>query len=170
MVVVAVVAPVSVLGWIAWASANHLFPYCAIGIYDQTHTRMNVGNLTRASDIIIIGTVLEVGPSRGTSTGIVTPVAVNASQILKGAQATGRQFSLLTLGGTIGCYQVSYSAEPSFKRGEDLLLFLRAASDGSLRVTNGIDGKYTITDGTATSLSAGAMPLQDLVDEINRKL
>jgi hypothetical protein len=91
------------------------------------------------------------------------------SEVLKGGDWPRIQVSFVALGGAIGCYSDSVGAEPSFKPGEQVLLFLVAGFDG-LRVTNGFQGKYTISDGTAYSEYSGQVPLTQLRDEIAQNL
>jgi hypothetical protein len=94
---------------------------------------------------------------------------VNSSEVLKGGQWPRTQVSLVVSGGSIGCYSDSVGGEASFTKGELVLVFLIAGPE-SVRVTNGIQGKYTISDGTAYSQYSGPVSLQDLRNEIAQNL
>ena len=161
---------VSAIAWTTWARANHVFPFCAMAIWDTSWTPRSVGNLTKSSDIILIGSIAQVGPSWQPEVGpIITRITVNSSEVLKGGQWPRTQVSLVAAGGNIGCYSDSVGGEATFTKGEQVLVFLIAGLDG-LRVTNGIQGKYTISDGTAYSQYSGQVSLQDLRNEIAQNL
>lgn len=161
---------VSAAAWATWASANHLFPFCAKAIWDTSWAPRSVANLTKSSDIILIGNAVQVGPSWQPEVGpILTRVTLNSSEVLKGGQWPRNQVLLIAGGGTIGCYSDTVGGEASFTKGEQVLVFLVAGADG-LRVTNGIQGKYTITDDTAYSEYAGNASLQELRTEIAQNL
>lgn len=161
---------VSAVAWTTWARENHVFPFCATAIWDTSWTPRSVGNLTKSSDLILIGNIAQVGPSWQPEIGpIITRITVNSSEVLKGGQWPRTQVSLVVSGGRIGCYSDSVGGEASFTKGELVLIFLIAGPEG-VRVTNGIQGKYTISDGTANSQYSGPVSLQDLRNEIAQNL
>jgi len=172
LVALTVVVSVSAIGYVVVTQRN---PFCfaitAHGLLQQ----MTVGDLTKASDTILIGTVTQVGPSWQTISGwVFTSVTVNTSRYLKSPM------SLVTVqlrieGGSTTCGGLIVEDQPSFVKGPLVLLFLRMTNynshDSYLAVVGGPQGKYTIENGSAWwGDPSNAVPLDDLIAEINRNI
>ena len=127
-------------------------------------------NLTKASDVIVTGSVQTVGPSFESQNTLFTRIVLNVSQSLKDAHSASF-LEFRTLGGTVGCY-TSVTNDVSFARGNDVLLFLSLVTspDTYLRVLGGFQGAFYITNGTAYNPRQGDIPLNDLVTEIRSYL
>ena len=162
-------ATVSVGAWTSWAVSTHSWPFCGGSFVDGSSAPMSIQNLTQASDRVIIGSVGHIGPSWQQNNGyIVTNVTVSTTESLK-PQGGAEQIEIIVAGGTIGCYTERVSNAPSFASDEQVLLFLTTGPDGYTRVTGGIIGKYTISNGYAYPTSqSGAILLSDLISEIRR--
>ena len=121
--VIVTIVLVSAIAWTTWARANHVFPFCGGAIWDTSWTPRSIGNLTKSSAIILIGSIAQVGPSWQPEVGpIITRITVNSSEVLKGGQWPRTQISLVASGGTIGCYSDSVGGEASFTEGEQVLV------------------------------------------------
>jgi len=136
--------------------------------------KMSVGNLTKVSETILIGSVSQVGPSWVSSGMTYTDITVEAAEFLKDAlpQTT---VQLRLVGGTTTCGGILAEDQPAFAKGEQVLLFLASSNyvgpGATLAVVGGPQGKYTIINGNAWSGDpSNAVPLDDLIAEINRNL
>ncbi len=172
LVALTLVVSVSAMGYVVVTQRN---PFCfaltAHGLLQQ----MSVADLTKASDTILMGTVAQVGPSWQTTSGwVFTSVTVNTSEYLKNpmSQVT---VELRIQGGSTTCGGLIVEDQPSFVKGALVLLFLGMTSynspDSYLAVVGGPQGKYTIENGSAWwGDPSNAVPLDDLIAEINRNL
>lgn len=136
--------------------------------------QMSVGNLTKAAETILKGSVSQVGPSWVSNGMTYTDIAVEAEEFLKGPLPR-TTVQLRILGGTTTCGGIWVEDQPSFVKGEEVLLFLASSNyvgpGGSLAVVGGPQGKYTIINGNAWSGDpSNAVPLDELIKEINRNL
>ena len=158
---------ISGTAWAAWAASTHNWPFCSdlIGSYLWV-AYPTVENLTLASELIVIGSVEEVGPSFESQNTLFTRIVLNASQTLKNIQSSSL-LEFRTIGGKVGCY-TSVTNDASFAKGDKVLLFLDliTSSDTYLRVLGGPQGEYQITNGTAYNFRHEPVPLNDLISEI----
>jgi hypothetical protein len=106
---------------------------------------MSDADLTAASDVVLTGTVTGirsvVAPD---ARSVRTYVTLDVYDVLKGA-LRGRTLTIGEPGGAVGSLQRWTHGAPEFVRGEDVFLFLRRNSDGTLSTTNLGLGKYRIT-------------------------
>jgi len=171
IVICASLATVSGTIWAAWAASSHNWPFCAnlIGSY-LWNAYPTVENLTKASDVIVTGSVQTVGPSFESQNTLFTRIVLNVSQALKDAHSAGI-LEFRTLGGTVGCY-TSITNDVSFARGNDVLLCLSLVTSpvAYLRVLAGFQGAFYVTNGTAYNPRRGNIPLNDLITEIRSHL
>jgi len=116
---------------------------------------LSLGQLTEESSMIIIGKV-ESAECQWNSdyTMITTLVKVALSDVLKGAP-TESVITIKLIGGSIGNIETVLIGSPTFRIGEETLLFLRAVNEepfnGFLTVTGLAQGKFEIQNGTGTA-------------------
>lgn len=148
-------------------------PLCLSQV-NATLNLMSVENITRASTMILIGSVKQVGPSWQSISGwVFTDVTVNASEYLKGSSS--QTIQLRTDGGFTSCGGLIKEDQASFSKGQQVLLFLNPStwqSDESyLTAVGGPQGKYTITGSMVTGgIPTATQPLEDLKTEIRQYL
>lgn len=154
--------------------------------------KMSIDDLIAESDLIVIGWVETVHPSRwNTADGylpddvtvktissdmvIFTDIGFNISEILKG-ETEHSQVRIRTFGGEVGQDRMIVSGEPSLIAGQTYLLFLSPDTGltseiepGHYLVTGAIQGAYQISGDKAISVSDEWL-LQDLVDYIRKSL
>lgn len=98
--------------------------------------------LTRSSRLIVQGKVRALASQR-TGEDIHTYVDVDVARVLKGRIGNDR-IVLRQLGGTVEDVTLGIDGAPTFKPGEEVLLFLDTWPDGALRVAHLFMGKYDI--------------------------
>lgn len=157
-----------------YAAVTDRNPLCFSLTVHGLINQMSVGNLTKASETILRGSVSQVGPSWVSSGMTYTDITVEAAEFLKGSLPR-TTVQLRILGGTTTCGGVWVEDQPSFAKGEEVLLFLASSNyvgpGTSLAVVGGPQGKYTIVNGNAWwGTPSNAVPLDDLIAEINRNL
>lgn len=124
--------------------------------------------LSNRSEMIIVGTVKEILPSKWTSVdgkrpngidsfslenSIYTDITINVDKYLKNPSSS-KEVTVRLDGGTVGNDTLEANYEPMFKPGEKVLLFLTEDVVTStsniepkhLRVTGCMLGKFTLTD------------------------
>lgn len=126
--------------------------------------------LSNYSDTIVIGTVKEMLPSRwNTLDGkqpnkplteldhlndtIYTDILISVDKYLKNPLPS-KEIIVRSTGGTVGNFIMTSDAEPEFKAGERVLLFLSKDTDPATKdigpehfiVTDFYEGKFTLTD------------------------
>jgi len=106
---------------------------------------MSDADLTRASDVILTGTVTEIR-SVATKGGrsIRTFVTLDVDQVLKG-RLKRRTVTIREPGGEVGPIRQQIYGTPQYAIGEDVLVFLQRHKDGTLGTTNLGLGKYRIS-------------------------
>lgn len=154
--------------------------------------KMSMDDLIAKSDLIVLGQVDTVYPSRwNTSDGnlpndvtvetissdmiIFTDISFNISEILKG-KIEHPQVRVRIFGGEVKQDRMTISGEPSLIAGQTYVLFLSPDTGltseietGHFLVTGAIQGAYQIFGDKAVSASDGWL-LQDLVDYIRKSL
>ena len=153
--------------------------------------------LSNYSDTIVIGTVKEILPPRwNTADGkqpnkllhkldypdgiIYTDIVISVDEYLKSPLSSGELIVRVT-GGTIGDFSMTTDADPIFKTGEKVLLYLSKDERSSTRdigpehflVTDFYRGKYTLTeDGKAIitdeTVTLETVTLEELLNTINQ--
>jgi len=148
---------------------------------------MSIEDLARGSVAAIVGTIDDLTSVRAADGGLYTLVTVSVEQTLMG-HVPAPTIVLKENGGTIDGVSEIVVGAPSFAVGEEVLLFLTARPDGSLRTTQLALGKFDlvldlagmpratqrITPDTTVLLPPGvtapgeSMPLSDVLDAITR--
>ncbi len=152
--------------------------------------KMSIDDLIAKSDLVVIGWVDTVHPSRwNTSDGnlpddvtvetissdmiIFTDISFHISDILKG-KTEQSQVRVRIFGGEVKQDRMTISGEPSLIAGQTYLLFLSPDTGltseiepGHFLVTGAIQGAYQISGDKAISVSDEWL-LQDLVDYIRK--
>lgn len=135
---------------------------------------MTVDELTRDSQVVLRGTVVEKLGSRQIIPAeepnkelpafkrqhagyTVTDFTVRVDSVLEGNNdLAGKTIQMTQMGGTLGKRTVIVDAEPLSEKGDELLLFLRQGSDGGFRVVGGAQGRYKVENGKLAVISAEA--------------
>ncbi|HAG08521.1 MAG TPA: hypothetical protein DCK87_03000 [Desulfotomaculum sp.] len=104
--------------------------------------KKDLGTLAAEADLILTGKVTNM-KSQWEGKKIFTYVTVEAKDFLKGAKKT--EITIKVPGGTVGETACRVSHSPSFKKGEEVFLFLRT-KDGCFEVAGAHQGKYTVKD------------------------
>ncbi|WP_229397121.1 hypothetical protein [Methanosarcina sp. DH1] len=151
----------------------------------------NHDELRSHSDMIVIGTVKEILPSKwNTIDGkqpdkpiselyfeniIYTDIIISVDEYLKNPLSS-RDVVVRVTGGTVGNVKMTTDADPSFKTGEKVLIYLNKDNNSNTKdfgpehfiVTNFYRGKYTLTDdGKAITLYENTT-LNELLHTINK--
>jgi hypothetical protein len=101
-------------------------------------------DLTDQADAIVIGKVSAiVSHWEPHHARIVTTITIAVNEVLKG-EVTTADVTLTQHGGTVGGVHAWIHGNPEFRRGERVLVFLTQARDGTLRVTQLYQGKFSI--------------------------
>jgi hypothetical protein len=130
----------------------------AIPVFATTVPKMDLPTLVRQSDDVIQGKV-ETVEVRVENNDPYTWVRVRVDEPFK--MRNNRQTIFIKyLGGRMntaqGPIEVTISGMPTFQVGENVILFLRASSDGQTFAVNGLgQGKYLVVDETAISNISG---------------
>ncbi|GMU95152.1 MULTISPECIES: hypothetical protein [Ignavibacterium] len=121
------------------------------------------------SDIIVTGKVIEQASQwNNDKTRIYTFVRIRVDELLKGSEYKN-EITIKHPGGEIGSIGEVYSHIPSFSDNEEVLVFLKkSASDGSLRVYGGDEGKFSFYDDPNTNdkLTSNKVKVSELKREI----
>jgi hypothetical protein len=113
-----------------------------------TVLELDFKQLVAKSDYIVVATV-RGQTSRWNKHGrIVTDVALEVQETLKGEVAEGERLSVTNLGGTVGDIAMRVEGSPQFVSGATMLVFLREVpSLGELRVVGMSQGVLYFSDG-----------------------
>lgn len=116
--------------------------------YADVAPRWTDAQLVGFADVILRGRVTGVGAALDDRVGTpYTYVAVDVSKVLKGA-LPDRRVTIKQLGGRVGSTALDIAGQPTFTRGEDVLLFLEIRPrDRTLTTTALWQGKFTIVGG-----------------------
>ena len=142
-----------------------LFLCCSIA--SAQTTTMRVDELSKSSDIVVVGKVHRVAAEWDAShSRIVTRVTLAVDQTVKGT--SGGTVTLTVPGGEVGSVGEWYSHSPQFKENEDVLVFAQKDARGTLRVTAGNSGKFTLQrdEHTGLRMLPNGMPLDALTKQI----
>lgn len=126
--------------------------------------------MTKTSDAIVIGQVKKIQSSWDiTHKRIYTDVSIQVNEYLKGNNEGG-SITVRHLGGEVGSVGELYSFTPSFVKDEDVLLFLNKDRDGVMKISNGKEGKLSISQSTVSGnkIIAEDIPLDKFVDNIKK--
>ena len=150
---------------------------------------LNNSYLAQESDMIVIGEVKEILPSKWTTEDgkkpinfyderIYTDVIIEVDEYLKNPQPT-EKITVRTMEGQIGNDRIMSDVQAEFEPAEKVFLFLTTEDPYTkniggehFMVTGLIYGKFTIEDGQAIRLEVieryRTIPLQDLLETIEK--
>ena len=90
---------------------------------------MSLGELTLASDSIVVGSVVSVSAAWDLQhRRIISTIEVEVEQSWKGSWSANRRITLVQPGGSVGDIEMTVGGMPSFSVGEKSLLFLQGQS------------------------------------------
>jgi hypothetical protein len=118
--------------------------------------KASVEDLAVASEAVVRGTVVGRAPVRS-GARIYTRVLVRVASAWRGSAP--EVVEVVVPGGAMGGLSMSVSGAPAFRDGEEVVVFLSRAVDGSLRVTGLAQGKYEVQ-----KVGAGKVAKPDLHD------
>jgi len=114
-----------------------------------TLTHLDTRALTRSSQEIVIGTVVETRSHWNSAhTRIVTEIDVDVRETIKGSPAT--RVTLTQMGGEVDGVRVSVPGCAAFHPGEEALLFVWRDPHGRAQLTGLAQGKFEIERDRAT--------------------
>jgi hypothetical protein len=138
--------------------------------------KLSMDDLVRQSDAILIGTVLELLPSKGDIVShTYTDAVIRPERYLYGGSGT-QSIAVRTLGGTNGGVTLWIEDQPKFTIGEENLLFLRHIDpfapqgidpQNYYEVAGAVQGKWEHKDGVATSISGEKISISALEEIID---
>jgi len=129
--------------------------------------KMTSADLWCNADVVLIGDVTSITTHEGNGGMIYKNVNVKVKRCFKGS-LNSSEVVIHVLGGEIGEMGVWVEDQPSFHRGERVLVYLREHSEGSFYgiegyyVVGGPQGKFTISFGIAKNEVGDALMLTDL--------
>ena len=114
-------------------------------VADATITvRSEDHHLIRQASTIVVGQITTIDSHwYAANTQIYTHVGVRVEEVLKG-ELSDVDITIRQLGGTVGGLRSWIFGSPEFVSGERVLLFLTANRDGTLRVLNLYQGKFSV--------------------------
>ena len=127
-----------------------------------------IKNLTKSSDLIMIGKVSETVPFWNTNkTRIITKVVIQPDEFIKGKDVSN-EITFNVLGGEIGDIGEIYSHMPIFEKDEEVLVFAQRDNKSQLRITGGELGKLRLLrdDETGERITTSKRKISDLKNEI----
>lgn len=125
--------------------------------------------LTRTSSDIVVGRVQGQRSYWNESrTAILTDIEVEVADVLKGAP--GSVVTVTQRGGQVGPYRYGVAGSPTFRDGEDVLLFLWRDSRGVPQLNGLSQGKFEIRSDRATGERLVARPTPGLEIDDSRTL
>lgn len=141
----------------AWAAAGAVGLISALAVMPAADALMlyvSTGDLVKASDDVVVGTVVavdshwdEVVPNK-----IVTDVAIELSDSFKGALNKSSVVHLRQPGGRIGPMKTSVTHVPEFTKGEEVVVFLKYSQKKGYEVASGTRGKYNVKTDAETGV------------------
>ncbi len=109
-----------------------------------------IDELAARAEIIAVGKVSEVVSEwNETRTMIRTRVRLNVDQFMKGS-APGKDLTLYVPGGEVDGIGETYSHMPTFRQGEDVMVFAEKDKENHYRVSSGAQGKFSIAQDEVT--------------------
>jgi hypothetical protein len=119
-----------------------------------TVIRMGLPQLVKQSDSIIQGRVDDVTVQWDSTRHLAfTYVTISVEDPMKGDRR--RTVTIRQLGGKVGALNVNVAGMPKFTKGEEVIVFLRDAQDGTFQLLGLNQGKYQIDQDFAVSNVSG---------------
>jgi hypothetical protein len=137
------------------------------GTYSQVIQR-SLEQLTRESDAVVVGKVAALASEWNESKSrIQTRVTIAVDQSVKG-DASVRSITVLVPGGEVGSVGEVYSHSPRFLRDEAVVVFAKKSTAGFYQVSEGSQGKFTITkdETSGVPIVAGASSLDSFTARV----
>ena len=128
--------------------------------------KMDLKALTRESDLIVIGKVVNIDSQVEEKGETFTYVSINVDECVKGKPLQG-EIVIAVPGGTVGELTMWVSEAAKFTLGETNLLFLSHFRNNLYQVVGGVQGKLTVDKG---NISEYEMALDEVLDRIRREL
>ncbi len=154
---------------------------------------LDLDELIDASEVVVLGTVIERHSHYNAQRQIVTDVTLRVEDVMKGSAARGDDIVVRRLGGEVGDIGMRVEGEPTFTEGERAVVFAERVgpdlrptgmSQGVLRVRLDDGGQELVHPATqalqlvrrgsggrlepAPGYLLGARPLADVMDEIRQ--
>jgi hypothetical protein len=150
--------------------------FTSVAPINASMIKLSLEDLVRQSDAILIGTVIEILPSKGDIVShTYTDAVIRPERYLYGGSGT-QNIAVRTLGGTIGGVTLWMEDQPKFTIGEENLLFLRHIDpfapqgidpQNYYEVAGAVQGKWDYKDGVATSISGEKISIDALEETID---
>ena len=112
--------------------------------------RITLEEIARQADVVAVGTVDRLRSEwNGNKSRIQTLVTIRVEQQLKGTPAGG-ELTVLVPGGEVDGVGEVYSHTDRFRQDEEVVVFAKRDSRGTLRIATGDRGKLLITHDQST--------------------
>ena len=139
----------------------------ALEVHASVVVRMDLPKLVEVSDSIVQGTVTRVEVTWDPDAKMVyTSARIKIDDRLKGDRS--QELTIRQEGGKIGAMTVHVSGSPSFRVGQQMIVFLDSRADGTFNVVGLTQGKYDIVNGAAVSNVSGLELLNETTGRIER--
>jgi len=134
-----------------------------------TILRVPVSEMAHGSDLIVMGTVSAITPMTDARNPkkLQTQITVNIKKTLKG-QAPSSTLKLVFLGGRNGQWRMAVPGMPSFRKGEEVILFLEKTANGYTPAGLTL-GKFSVVRDTATKRTTAQRKVAPGVDLVREK-
>ncbi|HTS00421.1 MAG TPA: hypothetical protein VML00_11745 [Bacteroidota bacterium] len=126
--------------------------------------------LAARADVVALGKVSLLSPHwNADHSRIFTSVTLNVDSYLKGNQAG--PLTILVPGGEVDGVGEMYSHTATFRRDEDVLVFVQKDVRGNYVVTGGRGGKFLVTQDERTGKSfVGNRPIEDVASAVKKAI
>jgi hypothetical protein len=128
--------------------------------------RKDLKALTRESDLIVIGRVVNIDSQVEEKGQVFTYVSIKVDEYVKG-EPLQEEIVIAVPGGRKGELTMWVSEAAKFRLGETNLLFLSHFRNNLYQVVGGVQGKLTVEKG---NVSEYEMTLDEVLDRIRREL
>ena len=134
-----------------------------------TILRVPVSEMAQGSDLIVMGTVSAITPltDAGNPKKLRTQITVTVKKTLKG-RATTSTIKMVFPGGRNDQWRVSVPGMPSFKKGEEVVLFLEKTEKGYTPAGLSL-GKFSVVRDMATKRATASRKVAQGVDLVREK-
>jgi hypothetical protein len=135
--------------------------------------QQDLEDLAKQSQRIVVGTVQSFQScTADVAGGVSTSVVIDVAEHLKG-DGSQSHVTVEVPGGRFGTLVSAVGTSPEFNAGEQVVVFLESAEEGSYQLASGSQGKYTVADGEVAGLTlpsfeervrqaaAGALPASE---------
>jgi hypothetical protein len=140
-------APMQRRVWLAGLGAAGLASFFPRHAYAGSFASISLDELVRTSNHVIVGTPRVgdcVWETVGESRRIVTYTRLTVDEVLDDRDPADGEVLLRTLGGQVGAFGQVVQGEAEIQRDQVCVVFLKARSDGTFRVTGLAQGHYPL--------------------------